>query len=794
MALLAIGAGAFIAQSTPAQSATLTKTPPFTVTVTPTQDLLTGQKMTVTVNRTAGGTAAGLEIHQLAVSWCAPGTTIRHVTYNALATVGGSNALEIRHFAPTVLCSSSTHPLNGNPQLFTQLAPAVKPTGTYSSYSATVQAQSTLGVTVRGTSKTTAFGHIACNVNSPCTMLVSVDALVTSAKATPGNTTVSGTYFFMTPVTYAAPTAVVACGGVATGELSSAGPDRMTGLLTTWAEGACRAGLGGGKLVATALTTKQSDDTALCGFASGKYDLAYSAIGYGTTSSPFNPANCTALTGGPQPDRPYVAVPVGLNAVVLAHTQTQNQPLVIGAGFQPYQQLDITDAQLAQLLGEGGHTESWTDSLGQQLISENPTLVRDFYYEPGTKTSHPIIFSNPVGNVKGAVVTFGAQATTYLTTSLLHNLVPSTLVSVTKAHTVMPSTANFSLPSPAYDTQSITGLINIVHAILPTHGSSNGGVPWALLPASDADSIWFGLDDFALQTPDSVDKTPAYVAPTKAAMQAAAADMISQPDGTAIPDPQAAAVNGQEPYPLTYVEYAIVPTQPLMTSTCTPRTQSQQNLMDWLNYITGPGQTLLPSGMASLTPALETQARTAIAKVGQAAPACTVKVNVTGKVTTTGTSKATSGATSSGGSNSATPAAGTTAAGGSAGSAGSAGTRGTTGGSGASRSGRGSSSGKKTGSGTTTATSGTGSGTGSKSKHKVPSSATDLAAFQVAEGPSWLWPVGGLLLLFVLLPSLVLVASGRSPRQALAGLGRRLRSGTGQPPGGSEPPGPGGPS
>jgi hypothetical protein len=63
----------------------------------------------------------------------------------------------------------------------------------------------------------------------------------------------------------------------------------------------------------------------------------------------------------------------------------------------------------------------------------------------------------------------------------------------------------------------------------------------------------------------------------------------------------------------------------------------------------------------------------------------------------------------------------------------------------------------------------------------------------VAEGPSWVWPVGGLLVLFVLLPSLVLVASGRSPRQALAGLGRRLR-GPGRPAGGPEPPGPGGPS
>ena len=61
--------------------------------------------------------------------------------------------------------------------------------------------------------------------------------------------------------------------------------------------------------------------------------------------------------------------------------------------------------------------------------------------------------------------------------------------------------------------------------------------------------------------------------------------------------------------------------------------------------------------------------------------------------------------------------------------------------------------------------------------------ATDLANFKVAEGPSWLVPAVGVLLLFLLLPGLVLLASGRSPRQAVAALGRLLH--LKRPPGGS---------
>ena len=144
--------------------------------------------------------------------------------------------------------------------------------------------------------------------------------------------------------------------------------------------------------------------------------------------------------------------------------------------------------------------------------------------------------------------------------------------------------------------------------------------------AATAAATWGGLDDFALQSSDSLSATPSdatYVAPTESSMQAAAANMTAQPDGTSLPDPQGGPVDGVEPYPLTYVEYAIAPAQPLLNADCTADTAAQTALNEWLTYLVGQGQKELPAGMAPLTSSLATQAQAAVAEVGTATPACT---------------------------------------------------------------------------------------------------------------------------------------------------------------------------
>jgi hypothetical protein len=117
-------------------------------------------------------------------------------------------------------------------------------------------------------------------------------------------------------------------------------------------------------------------------------------------------------------------------------------------------------------------------------------------------------------------------------------------------------------------------------------------------------------------------------------MQAAAANMTAQPDGTLLPNPQGGPVGGVEPYPLTYVEYAMVPAQPLVNSDCTANTAAQTALNEWLTYVVGAGQQDLPSGMAPLPSSLTAQAQTAIAKVGTGAAACTPASATPGSNTT----------------------------------------------------------------------------------------------------------------------------------------------------------------
>jgi hypothetical protein len=89
-----------------------------------------------------------------------------------------------------------------------------------------------------------------------------------------------------------------------------------------------------------------------------------------------------------------------------------------------------------------------------------------------------------------------------------------------------------------------------------------------------------------------------------------------------------------EPYPLTYVEYAIAPAQPLLNADCTPDTAAQTALNEWLTFLVGQGQQDLPSGMAPLPSPLTAQAQAAIAKVGTGAPACTPATAAPGSNTT----------------------------------------------------------------------------------------------------------------------------------------------------------------
>jgi hypothetical protein len=101
------------------------------------------------------------------------------------------------------------------------------------------------------------------------------------------------------------------------------------------------------------------------------------------------------------------------------------------------------------------------------------------------------------------------------------------------------------------------------------------------------------------------------------------------------PDPTAVAPVGQtQPYPLTQIEYALVPAAPLADATGACRTDSQALLTKWLTYVTTDGQQNLPKGLSPLPDALKAQAAAAIAQVG-ATPGATPCTTPAGTPATT---------------------------------------------------------------------------------------------------------------------------------------------------------------
>jgi hypothetical protein len=733
--------------------------PYFTLSMTPsaTQNLVDGQAMPFTVTRTALGQSTGLEIAAVGTGWCASDVQLPisespgNQSFNSLttgfpvvnATTPGApneNCLDyVNSDLSAVVANGSSLPAIAPPPN-TNTNVAGSP-GDYPTVSG--QALAEVG---QGGQQPAPFNNISVNClpSQSCTFAI---AVWTENAITPSQHDV---YFLGVPATFLDSSAGLVCNGPATGQISSASPDRLGETLTQLGIDACKSGTGGGDALTFNLGSGNSDDEALCAFANDSVDLAYSAVGYGASGSDFSPANCQ---GGAEPARPYVAVPIGLNAVVLAHSpnQVQSPPYRgFGVALTNYSQLKITLGQFAQLLSNGGLEDAsasgqttsdngtWGSQLGQALLALNPQL------SSGYQSACAGCFIVSAGSGAGVAATSGTDATTYLATSFLNALVPAELSSAPDPQSARLGTiSNFGSPPPAYDVQPYTGRGILAHYTTPLSGSAW----WAVTDAATAAATWGGMDDFALQTPDSLAAAPAqatYVAPTTSSMQAAVANMTPQSDGTLLPNPDGGAVNGVEPYPLTYVEYAIAPAQPLLNSDCTANTAAQTALKQWLTFLVSEGQDDLPAGMAPMPSSLVAQATAAIAKVGAAAPACTPTAVAGSSPNATSAGAGSSSSSTPSGSSDVSPYA-----------LGSSGlysdVPGAADGSTSSQTSPG-----KTAVATPTASS--------------RAAALSLAAFGTVSANGWALPLLGILVLTLLLPGLILLVSGRSLSQALGGL------------------------
>jgi hypothetical protein len=392
---------------------------------------------------------------------------------------------------------------------------------------------------------------------------------------------------FVTQLTYQDSDPLVTCGGAATGVLSSGGADSLVDAWTQWTLDQCKRP---GQTGAATEASFVGEGPAVQEFDGGTLDLAYTAAGADHDVG-LDPA------GTP---RPSVAVPVAIGAETVG----------VGNGFGragkkvPFPTVSMTPAEVAELVGSGQYLSNDQEA---PIINLNPDLGANFF-APSTDLQ--------VG------VPSGISSSTYDLSKYLSTVardtwkVPPVGAAGSAAGQDRGVFNDFATSSPDFSLlTTYSGRPALQRALLGIVGNTFllGGVYVVSdLTTATAESL----------TPVAIQTTPSgpFVSPTAASMDAAVAEMTADAGGMLQPDPAPSDPNA---YPMTYVVYALVPSQPLVDANCNPRTASQTQLTTWLNYLTGPGQQALPPGLVPITPALAAQATTAIAQVGATPNTCT---------------------------------------------------------------------------------------------------------------------------------------------------------------------------
>jgi hypothetical protein len=393
-----------------------------------------------------------------------------------------------------------------------------------------------------------------------------------------------------TLLTFADDSPIGACGGSDPDALNAGGPDRMLGTWINWTRSQCVAS--GSQASTLAVLTGEGDGHE--SFARGQADLSYSAVG------PHFPGST------PEEPRASVSVPVGLNAAVigvLGGYGTRDADWPDGVP-RPFTDVKVTIAEMASLFGAGPFL--FEASNYDSMAARNPQLAA-----VGSLTNFGRI--NPLAPA-------GAEAVSWLATTAFDTQAadqwrtPPLDIEGNPPDVPRGVHASFALADPPfvsalfelYSAQSILKKAIAENEFKPY----NYGPIWILTDLATASQL--GIPTVAVQN-----AAGNYVAPTADSLRAAVPAMEEQADGTFLPD---IATEAPDAYPLTFVEHAVAPTEPLLDAACEPRTGSQELLADWLAYITGPGQAVLPAGMVGLTPELAAAAEDARAAVGQAAP------------------------------------------------------------------------------------------------------------------------------------------------------------------------------
>jgi hypothetical protein len=402
--------------------------------------------------------------------------------------------------------------------------------------------------------------------------------------------------------------------------LTSAGSDRIFDLWVDETLAACDGKTTGAPTRAS--FTGEAD--AVSSFAEGLTDIAYTGLGYGDGTDLVEGIAADKVTR-----RAEVMVPIALNAAVIAVGNGRPDPSTNRK--VPYSDVKLTLTEVATLLG-GGHYAM--DPHLDAIYERNPELKQTGFFD----TNSDFKVGGPAGGDAG----------TWLTTSTLRALrpndwkVPEQATFGGEAGKARSASASLATAAPSFQTAlSLFAGRPVLKRSLNALGASDYGGVYVLTDLATANAFHL--------TPVQIENSKGdFVAPTPASISAAVPRMAKTANNTLVADPAATADSGAEPYPLSFVEYAMVPAEPLHDDApdCAARSDSQTVLKEWLTYLIGPGQAKLAAGFVPLPDALKTEASAAVAKVGAAkATGACARAEAGGELTTSTTGATTTGST-----------------------------------------------------------------------------------------------------------------------------------------------------
>jgi len=433
--------------------------------------------------------------------------------------------------------------------------------------------------------------RLECNSDHPCALVVEVYGSVS-----PG---VARWIPFVQTLNYRVDDPIAGCGGPADGIVNGAGSERITDVWINWTLDQCH--LPGVQAGAATRASFAGEGEAMDGFSSGSLDVAYSALGYETDAGLGRGSRTEPLT-----PRASTAVPLALNATVIAVGNGREGP---NGRKIPFTDVKLTMDQVAHMF-TGGPAD-FTEHSQESFLDLNPQFRTASIFLPA---------SIQVGAFAPA------DALTWFLTSSIKTLkpgiwkVPDTNQFGPERGLTRGPVVAFGVANPSFNgaVDMFTGNSVLVKTLRTQNLNAYGGI-WVLTDLATAKRL--GLSVASIENANGE-----FVAPTEESMQAAIATMRSTDDGRLMPDPTAAVdKDAVQPYPLTFVDYAIAPTSKLVDSKCKGRTLSQSLLNTWLNYAVTDGQTKLPDGYVPLTDDLKARATDAIAKVGSETPDCFVE-------------------------------------------------------------------------------------------------------------------------------------------------------------------------